>query len=403
MPRLAAALVPAVLLALAAAALAPAGERVRSAQRQQTTELLSRSLDGGEPNGPSTNPVISNDRRYARLIAFESEGSDLVSGDTNAQKDVFVVNRGGRFGNRGTPWQPGRTVLVSRGLRGRPANGPSFAPAVDGGFHSAARCVAFLSSASNLVRGDTNRRIDAFLAKGPRFAPTRVSLPRGRQSRSNTTAVAVSGDCSRVAFVSGNRLYTRVGRRTKRVSVRGAAADPSFDSAASNDLVFGAPAGVYLSKKGTGRPRLVGRGGRNPGYNGLKRQTVAYEKLIDGRSQIVYHDIGKAAQVISGPAEAGNGDSRNPSVANSGFYVTFETDATNLGERDANDRPDVYLYTDSRKLAILQSVGDSRDILPGGGQRPAMSWYANYIVFESQAPLEGEGTPQVLMRWLGEV
>jgi len=45
--------------------------------------LISRAADGGTPNGPSTNAVISGDRRYARIIAFESEASDLVRGDTN--------------------------------------------------------------------------------------------------------------------------------------------------------------------------------------------------------------------------------------------------------------------------------------------------------------------------------
>src|SRR4051794_26758664 len=61
--------------------------------RDQSTHLISHALDGGLPNGPSTHAVISNDKRYARAIAFESEASNLVRGDTNAFKDVFVVKR----------------------------------------------------------------------------------------------------------------------------------------------------------------------------------------------------------------------------------------------------------------------------------------------------------------------
>ena len=124
--------------------------------------------------------------------------------------------------------------------------------------------MAFLSAASNLVRRDTNGRVDAFLAKGPRFRPRRVSLPRGRQSRSDSTAVAVSGDCSRVAFVAGNRLYTRAGRRTRRLRVAGTPADPSFATGATNDLVFGAPAGVYLARRGTRAPEAVVPAGAIP-------------------------------------------------------------------------------------------------------------------------------------------
>jgi hypothetical protein len=37
--------------------------------------------------------VISQDRRWSRYVAFESEASDLTRGDTNGAKDVFVVRR----------------------------------------------------------------------------------------------------------------------------------------------------------------------------------------------------------------------------------------------------------------------------------------------------------------------
>src|SRR3954467_10210535 len=89
----------------------------------QSTTLISRAADGGTPNGPSTNAVISGDRRFARIIAFESEATDLVRGDTNGQKDVFAVKRRGSINNRGTPWSGGDAVLVSRGLGGDPADG----------------------------------------------------------------------------------------------------------------------------------------------------------------------------------------------------------------------------------------------------------------------------------------
>src|SRR4051812_2992137 len=93
--------------ALALAPVAHAGER------EQSTLLISHALDGGLPNGPSTHPVISNDRRWARVIAFESEASNLVRGDTNGQKDVFAVKRTGSINNKGTPWKIGNTVLIS--------------------------------------------------------------------------------------------------------------------------------------------------------------------------------------------------------------------------------------------------------------------------------------------------
>jgi hypothetical protein len=42
--------------------------------------------------------------------------------------------------------------------------------------------------------------------------------------------------------------------------------------------------------------------------------------------------------------------------------------------------------------------------LPGGGQNPSMSFYANYIVFDSPAPMSNkDGAHQVYMRYLGPV
>src|SRR3954453_916819 len=81
--------------------------------QDQTTTLISRAAGGGTPNGPSTNAVISGDRRYARVIAFESTASDLVRGDSNGTSDVFAVKRRGSINNKGTRWSGGRAILVS--------------------------------------------------------------------------------------------------------------------------------------------------------------------------------------------------------------------------------------------------------------------------------------------------
>jgi len=381
-------------------------------ERNQTTSLISRGLHGRPPNGESAHAVISGDRRYARVIAFDSKASNLVRRDRNGTTDVFIVRRAGSFGNNGSRWKPRRTKLISRGLHRAPANGPSFLPAVGGDFRHRPKCVAFLSWASNLVRRDTNRSIDAFVSRGPGGRPRRVSKIRGHQTHANTTAVAVSGDCSHIAFVTAGRLYVRVRHRTVALHTRGAVADPSFATGTGTDLVFAARGGVYLSKNGTGRPRLVARGGRNPAYNGLKRHTLVYEKTRGGRTQIFYRDLGRRERVISElGGRAGNTDSHAPVVGNSGYYVAFESGAGNLGTNalraraDDNGRPDVYLYTDVRKLTLVESVGAHKGYpLPGGGRRPSMSYYANYILFDSPAPLgRSNGEHQVYMRYLGPV
>ena len=393
------------LSALAAAAPAAAGER------EQTTELVTRATDGGAANGASTGAVISGDRRYSRLIAFESEASNLVPGDTNGHKDVFVIARAGSFGNDGSPWRGERTRVVSRGIDGAPADGPSWGAAVSGDFHSPGRCIAFLSAASNLVRGDTNGKIDAFVVTRPGAAPKRVSEYRGRELPVDTTEVTVSGDCSRVSFVADRRLYTQRGSRVSRVRASGRVSTPSYATGDSNALVYNARGGVWLSGDGFSRGRLVARGGRDAAFNDLKRRTLAYEKRRDGRIQIFYKDLGRGETVISSRGDSlGNGHSLDPVIGNSGYYVTFESAASNLGVNalgrtgDNNGRFDSYLYTDVRNLTLVQSVRDKAVPLPGGGQNPSMSYYANYIVFDSPSPLGARsGDHQIYLRYLGPV
>src|SRR4051812_30479030 len=412
--------------ALAVAALAmPAAAGASSRSDLQYTSLLSRSMSGMMPIGASTHPVISGDKRFARAIAYESEASNLVRNDKNGFKDVFVVLRTGRIDNLGAKWAPGRTVMVSRTASGRPSDGPSFGASIDGGFDRRPSCVAFLSSASNIVGGDTNGVDDAFVTRfrGANRKPRRL-LPGGHQATEPVTDVTVSYDCKSVAFVSGGKLYVKKGAGKPRlVRVAGVAAKPSFSTGRRRDLVFGAGRGVYLLQQGRKRPRLVAPGGSNPVFNDIVRRVIAYEKPAGGHVQIGYRDIGHREQLISSRrGDLGNGDSRDPVIGNTGHYVTFETDASNLGLNasnrtgDENGMPDVYLYTDVRKITLVQSVVEKALPMDRGGQHPAMSFYANYILFDATLPLNGPaadvlrtlvtpgaalGTPQIYMRSRG--
>ena len=176
-------------------------------------------------------------------------------------------------------------------------------------------------------------------------------------------------------------------------------------------LVFGARGGVYLLRNAKGRAKLVGRGGQNPVYNDLKRHTVAYEKAVGGDVQIAYHDLGKGEKVISSRSgNRGNGDSTKPVIGNSGYYVTFESTSSNLGVSasgrtgDSNDKPDIYLYSDTRKLTLVESVQEKAVPLDAGGANPSMSYYANYILFDTPSQLSsGRGDRQVFMRYLGGI
>jgi Tol biopolymer transport system component len=68
-----------------------------------TTERVSVATGGGQGDGQSGESTISAD---GQLVAFDSQASDLVPGDTNAATDVFVHDR-----------RTGSTTLVSTGWR----------------------------------------------------------------------------------------------------------------------------------------------------------------------------------------------------------------------------------------------------------------------------------------------
>src|SRR3954466_5684146 len=199
-----------ILRALAAAtailAALPAGAHAFDPTTDRETHLLSRSISGGFPNGPSRNAVFAQNGQGASFVAYESDASDIVAGDVNGFTDVFVLRRGGRFTqSRGEAWPPGGGAqMVSQGIGGQPANGPSYDPHADGDAkHRSPHCVAFVSQASNLVPNDTNGKADAFVRDLRSGRITRVSVGRrGAQSDGDTFDVAIDGSCTRVAFTS---------------------------------------------------------------------------------------------------------------------------------------------------------------------------------------------------------
>src|SRR4051812_34639278 len=92
------------------------------------TTIVSRSLSGGLPNGPSGHPSLSLDARFATLLAFDSAATDLVREPVGGGSNVYFTVREPPFDDSGPAWIPGPVQLASRALGGRPANGPSTMP-----------------------------------------------------------------------------------------------------------------------------------------------------------------------------------------------------------------------------------------------------------------------------------
>lgn len=157
---------------------------VHDRQTGQTTRV-SMSSDGAQGNGDSRQPVISADGRY---VAFWSDADNLVSGDSNGSRDVFVHDR-----------QTGQTARVSLSSAGAQGNGGSQWPSIS----ADGRYVAFESYASNLVSDDGNLAADVFLHDRHAGRTIRASqTPEGVEGNYRSGSPAISADGCHVAFES---------------------------------------------------------------------------------------------------------------------------------------------------------------------------------------------------------
>jgi hypothetical protein len=171
----------------------------------QGTERVSLDSAGTQGDDHSVDPSISDDGRY---VAFQSAASNLVAGDTNGVRDVFVRDRAS-----------GVTVRVSVAGDGTQANDHNEAPAIS----ADGRHVAFRSFATNLVAVDTNGRTGVFVHDLDTGVTGRVSVGNtGAQSDRDSDRPSISADGRYVAFeshVSGDRRLNgdatdTVGHRT---------------------------------------------------------------------------------------------------------------------------------------------------------------------------------------------
>jgi hypothetical protein len=173
--------------------------------RRPRTWRISTGPSGRQSNGASLQPHLS---RRGGLVAFTSTASNLVRHDTNHASDTFVRDRGA-----------GTTERVSVSSSGAQGIGDSDRAA---GF-AGRRFVAFSSSASNLVDGDTNGLRDVFLHDRRTGATTRLSVSSAGAQANNTSGGArLSADGRYAAFSSiASNLVAGDTNATGDVFVRG--------------------------------------------------------------------------------------------------------------------------------------------------------------------------------------
>lgn len=287
-------------------------------QVNQSTERIDVTLSGGAPSHSSSEASISANGRY---VVFGSDSPDLVAGDINGFHDIFMRDR-----------TAGTTARISVDSSGSEANNRSDFSAIS----ADGRYIAFDSTATNLVPGDTNGVSDFFVRDTANGTTERVSVSSsGTQSdRHSGGPLAISADGRFVTFTS---LAT------------------NLVSGDLNNLVD-----VFLRDRLLGATEVIGNltgmqeGGTQPSISSdgryvgfISRNQSLVTPDTNGSTEDVYvYDRQLAtyerASVSTGGVQQ-NAKGVSAQVSSTGRYVIFSSQGTNLVPGDTNDVEDVFL------------------------------------------------------------
>ncbi|MFO0980635.1 MAG: kelch repeat-containing protein [Planctomycetota bacterium] len=290
---------------------------------------------------------ISSDGRY---VAFSSDATNLVDGDTNGYRDVFVHDR-----------QTGATIRVSVNSQGDQGDGPSYDCAISGN----GRFVTFGSFATNLVGDDTNSASDVFVydrdADGNGVfdetlgVTTRESLDSSEiQGIYGSYVPAISSDGRYVAFVSADTFVSGDMNQVSDVFRRDRAEGTTTAASVASGGDFG-----------TGQCQLCSI---SPNGRFVTFLSIASD-LAPGDGNGVYdvfvHDFQSGGSTLEVSVDSGGlvGDGpsfSSTSVSDAGLVV-FASEATNLlgPGGDNNNAKDVFLRDIFAATTTLISVSAS--------------------------------------------
>ncbi|WP_244885668.1 TolB family protein [Amycolatopsis vancoresmycina] len=348
------------------------------------TTRVSVDRNGAEGNGASWAPAISADGRY---VAFVSDSTNLVPGDTNGFRDVFVHDR-----------LIGWTSRVSGGLLGAPGNDDSLHPAIS----ADGRFIAYDSYAGNLVAGDTNRVRDVFEYDQQTDRTIRVSVDSsGLEVRGASQLPSISADGRYVTFESDATtlassdtnqstdvfVHDKLTGLTDRVSVN---AHGDQGQGASNFATMSAD-GRYVAYQSAAGNLLPGDTNGHVDNFLVDRQTAAVTRL-----NVLYTGAQDADGTTPGV---------RPSISADGRYTAFDSFAWRLVPFDRNSVWDVFVRDRDTAATTRASVAGNGTEGNGNSATPSISADGKHVAFQSVATNFATGTdmwtPNVYVRDLG--
>ncbi len=330
------------------------------------TKLISSNAAGEQGNGDSNLPSLSAD---GQLLVFESVASNLVGGDNNNAKDVFLWNA-----------RTNTIQLVSKASSGQLGNAESFDAEISGN----GRFIVFSSNASNLTTAPKGQSItNVFLYDITKNSTALISLDPVTGSGGNGGKGSISFDGNRISFSSATStlvkndnnalwdifLWQRDQKELKRISM-------TFDGKERNQGQESATRFVSSSISGNGRYIV---------YATTATNLIATDKN-NFQDVFVYDVETGSVQLISQTADGQQGNNDSPieqadklAINYDGTWVAFPTKSNNLGTVSGN----IILHNmqTGQKHVVSNVAG-------GYVGRPALSYSGSYVLFSKSTALD---------------
>lgn len=375
----------AFLLAALTASMAesPGGGRINTTHSPAEAALstpiritrLSVSSSGEQGNDYSSSPSISADARY---VVFESNATNLVTGDNNHTADIFLKDR-----------QTGVTSLISIASSGAQADGYSYWPTISAN----GRFIVFTSAATNLVADDTNTLEDIFLRDRLTGITERISVAaNGTQANANSgPGAAVSADGRYVVFSSdATNLVEDDTNEAGDIFLR--------DRQAQTTTRISLGPGNVQADGGSWNPSISDNG-RYVAFVSNAANLVPND--TNGTSDVfVYDTIEKTLVRVSlnSEGEQANQYSRSASISADGQYVAFMSRATNLTSADTYYYDQIYVHALQTRETIPVTTTSDGSMMVADSDNPVISSDGRYVAFVSDSKYDGMAGTEIWLR-----
>lgn len=361
-------------------------------RRTGRTTLVSKSSSGDPGNSLSLAATLSHDGRY---VAFTSGADNLVPGDSNDSRDIFVHDR-----------RTGRTTRASVDSQGRqgarselPADVQNYG--TGGALSADGRFLTFFSALGGLVANDRPGTYDVFVRDLRTGQTTRETVDEaGNPLPGEAVDARVSRDGRFVAFLSSSRTlgqahYPACDRRTNPCynlflrdrhagTTRIVSVDRDGDADMAVDRFDMSEDGRVLAwTTTTPLDRLHDTNGVSDVY--------VIESSRQAPRRVSLSSTGEQQREPAGPGAQTDKYDMGPTghwvtVSGDGSSVAFDSRSADLvADDDTNGASDVFLRHLSSGVTTRVSASSFGRKGDGDSYRPSLSHQGTVVVFESDA------------------